>query len=180
MKQMTEYEGVRTMRGIIFGLLLACGIFWLPLAAVILAVVFAPHALLAPAHVEPADPLFGPVSRLLFSVLMLLALTKWAARQRLPGRATLAVAVSGLAASLLIVAGLHVIPVSVLTPLQARFLGRKLDLIAVAIDALVLLVLLGQWRLRRRPLQLAIAAAVACLGAGSLLLLTSTFWQLRW
>ena len=148
-------------------------------AFTMLALVFAPHALLDVEKVIPADPLFGPVSRLLFAVLMLAALTPWAARRQIRGSVRV-VAVAAVAGALLIDLGLHEMPMSVLTPLEAKVIGVRIDVLAVALDVLICAGLVWQWRRRRAPLQLGMAATVLCLAGGSVLLLLSSFWQLRW
>jgi hypothetical protein len=39
MKRMTEYEGVMAVRGIVIGLILTVGVFWVPVSIVAIVVV---------------------------------------------------------------------------------------------------------------------------------------------
>jgi PAS domain S-box-containing protein len=153
--------------------------FLLLAAFAALAVLYAPHALLGGETFDPAHLLFGPLSRLTFSIGLLAAI----ANVPIPGihrlPRWLLVALILLASGLTDLAAHSEATAQLWRANPVGFL-RRVEGLALVCQLLGVGWLVGRWRWQRRPFLLALAGGVLALATGSALFLTTAPWQGRW
>jgi PAS domain S-box-containing protein len=153
--------------------------FLLLAAFAALAVLYAPHALLEGEGFDPAHLVFGPLSRLAFSLGLIAAITNVPIPgiHRLP-RWFLIVLI--LLASGLIDLAAHSEAAARLWRANPVGFLRRIEGLALTCQLLGVGWLVTRWWWQRRPFVLALAGGVLVLATGSALFLTTAPWQGRW
>jgi len=155
------------------------GSLWLAIAFATLALLYAPHGLLDASRLDITHLLFGPVSRLGFSLLLLpvvLDLPVPGVRRLPRWGAAAALVVPAVA----IDAGLHLALGSHFVHGHAGLVRLAMESVALGAQLLCAGVLVVLYARRRRPFLLHLAFTLTALASGSALFLVATPWQGRW
>ena len=153
--------------------------FLLLAAFATLAVLYAPHALLEAETFDPAHLVFGPLSRLTFSIGLIAAIANVPIPgiHRLPRWLLLAVI---LFLSVLTDVAAHSEATAQLWRANPVGFLRKIEGLALACQLLGVGWLVARWWRQQRPFLLVLASGVLALATGSALFLMTAPWQGRW